>query len=189
MTFCFCGDLSVTYIHIELHARTFRPVVWAWRSFHRYFAHFRRHCVKSEHQSLMFLPLWKSLAYHLIYFVLCIIFNVNGSKENTSYHYFDATVVHFSTQHLPYAILFFPCIAAWCLWSFLWFFCCYVLCQCFQRCLTCYELNFHSLCTLMTSFQGYYKDGANIIWLSILCSSIPSFTHQTEKNQRLRMEL
>ena len=87
------------------------------------------------------------------------LFNVHGQPSHSLYLYNDASTEYFGREHLPYAIL------ALSVFLFVVILPLVLLvvypCQCFQKCLTRYQLRAHALHTFMDAFQGCYTNGTN----------------------------
>ena len=83
-------------------------------------------------------------------------FDLTG-KCTGVYLYYDATVVYFSKQHLPYAIMAILFFLVFNMLPFLLLL--FYPMKCFQRCLNQLKLSHIILHTFVESFSGYYKDG------------------------------
>ena len=154
-----------TYILIELHARNFRLIVWAWKPFHGCFARFRRHwdvktSIIDAFASFLLLSYLRLLnvSFDMLFPVYLHTRTVNGSIVNTWHLFYDASIVYFGEEHLPYAIIAIIILLFTILPMILLLL---YPCRCFQRCLTRYGLRSHALNTFMDAFQGCYKDGTN----------------------------
>ena len=73
--------------------------------------------------------------------------------------YYDGSVVYFSDEHLPYAVLAITVLLVFILLPIVLL--CLYPCRCFQRFLNVCHLRSQALHTFMDAFQGCYKDGTN----------------------------
>ena len=155
---------AVIYIIIELYEREYRLIRWLWRPFQRCCVRFRRQwdvrtSIIDVFATFLFLSIIKFL--NTSYDILAPTFphTQRGEYSVTAYLYYNPTVEYFGKEHLPYVIL------ALCI-QFIVFILPLVLlilypCQCFQRCLTHFQLHSHALRTFMDAFQGCLKDGTD----------------------------
>ena len=89
--------ILITYACIKLHDNNFRPVVWLWKPFHRYFVHFRRRwdskaSIISAFTTFLLLSFSKIL---FVSFTLLYTFHVQynyGDNPNKCVLYYDPTI-------------------------------------------------------------------------------------------------
>ena len=153
-----------TYIFIELHDHNFRPVVFLWRPFHRCFVCIRRQwniktSIIDAFATFLVLSYMKFVSVSTDLLLLTRLFNVHGHPSHTLYLYNDASIEYFGREHLPYAILALTVLLFVVILPLVLLV--VYPCQCFQKCLTRYQLRAHALHTFMDAFQGCYKDGTN----------------------------
>ena len=158
--------IVITYSAIELHSRNFRPLVWLWRPFNKYFARFR----KSWNPRASVIDVFATfilLSYTKIMFVSCL-FLQNKNVFNMTAHpsvvevvmYFDPRVSYFGREHLPYAvvallILFTAALLPLLLISH---FCCQAVNR-YRCCRLCSPRHWQVFHVFFDKFQGHYKDG------------------------------
>ena len=165
--------LLATWICIELHARNFRPIVWALKPFHRCLAKVRRNWSTSDsiihaYATFFFLSfIYQSFAsFNLLH--ASSVYNSEGEAIRTVLVY-DPTLEAYSPQHLVYAI---PAIL---LLFFLGL--CPTLFLCFHttrlhRCLRLRPRTQLMINTFVDTFQCCYKDGLNGTYdFRFLCSA------------------
>ena len=156
--------ILITYACIKLHDNNFRPVVWLWKPFHRYFVHFRRTwdskaSIINAFTTFLLLSFSKVL---FVSFTLLYKFNTSylhfGSKKCVLYY--DPTV-ECNTQE--FAI--FAAIAGCVLVIFIILPTLLLIVyptRLFRRCVSCCGFRrWHALHMFVESFQGQYKDGTN----------------------------
>ena len=153
-----------TYIFIELHDHNFRPVVFLWNPFHRCFVCIRRQwniktSIIDAFATFLVLSYMKFVSVSIDLLLPTRLFNVHGQPSHSLYLYNDASTEYFGREYLPYAILalavfLFVVILPLVLLVVYPF-------QCFQKCLTHYQLRAHALHTFMDAFQGCYTNGTN----------------------------
>ena len=153
-----------TYIFIELHDHNFRPVVFLWRPFHRCFVCIRRQwniktSIIDAFATFLVLSYMKLVSVSTDLLLPTRLFNVHGHPSHTLYLYNDASMEYFGREHLPYAILALTVLLFVVILPLVLLV--VYPCQCFQKCLTRYQLRARALHTFMDAFQGCYKDGTN----------------------------
>ena len=156
--------ILITYVCIKLHDNNFRPVVWLWKPFHRYFVHLRRRW-DSKASTINVFTTFLVLSFSKILFVsFTILYTVpfqyvNGSPGKCVLCY-DPTV---ECHTLEYSI--FAAIAVCVLVIFI--ICPTILLilyptRLFRKCVSCCGFRrWHVLHMFVESFQGHYKDGTN----------------------------
>ena len=153
-----------TYIFIELHDHNFRPVVFLWKPFHRCFVCIRRQwniktSIIDAFATFLVLSYMKFVSVSTDLLLPTRLFNVHGHPSHTLYLYNDASMEYFGRGHLPYAILALTVLLFVVILPLVLLV--VYPCQCFQKCLTRYQLRARALHTFMDVFQGCYKDGTN----------------------------
>ena len=155
---------ALTYVVLELYEREYRLIRWLWRPFQRCCVCFRRQWdVKTSiidvFATFLFLSISKFISTSYDTLVPTLPYNQSMKRVDAVYLYFNPTVEYFGKEHLPYAIL------ALCILLIVFIFPLALLilypCQCFQRCLTRFQLHSHALRTFMDAFQGCLKDGTD----------------------------
>ena len=160
--------IVLTCVCIELHARNFKPLVMAWRPFHRYFIRVQ----KSWDPTASIINAFST--FTMLYsskLILVISHSINPirtyfNNSTTSYSfsyvmYFDPTIELYSAQHWRYLsgsivlsllLLVIP-ILLLCLYPV----------KLFKRLLSCFLSSkwWLVLNTFVDAFQGHYKDGTN----------------------------
>jgi len=157
--------ILITYTCIKLHDNNFRPVVWLWRPFHRYFVHFRRRwdskaSIINAFTTFLLLSFSKILfvSFSLLY-ITDIHYN-NLSLPNKCILYYDPTVECYNPEHFIFLALSL-CVLL------IFIVCPTVLLilyptRLFRKCVThCGFRRWHALHMFVESFQGQYKDGTN----------------------------
>ena len=151
----------VSYCLIELYDRNIWYIVVIWKPFRFVFHLFRdnwdiRTSVIDSFATFFLLSYVKILCVSTDLMVFTAVHELLSNK--THYRlYYDANIEFFRGSHVPYALLsatmalFFVIIPT--LILILYPF------QCFQKCLSYYQIRRHFLHTFVDSFQGYYKDG------------------------------
>ena len=159
--------ILITYVCIKLHDNNFRPVVWLWKPFHRYFTHFRRRwdstaSIINAFTTFLLLSFSKIL---FVPFTLLYIFHVHynyfGDKKfRKCILYYDPTV---ECHTLEYSI-----VAALGIGVLVIFIICPTILlivyptRLFRKCISCCGFRrWHVLHMFVESFQGQYKDGTN----------------------------
>ena len=152
----------MTYVTIELHSKSFRPVVVLWKPFNRCCIRFRRR-MSPKTSVIDALAMFIILSYTKFIVISCMLLapnrmtTVSGSQSYVTYLY-DGTVKYFENDHILYvslsiAVLIFFVIPLPLLLLL------YPL-SCFQRCLNRLKLKRNFLTAFMDSLQGCYKDGS-----------------------------
>ena len=151
----------VSYFLIELHARNCGIVVILWKPFRYFLGHFRRNwdsrtTVIDAYATFFLLSYTKFLTVSADLLTPVRLYSLKNDSV-TWVLYYDATVIYFDQEHLPYAILAIVMCSAFTIIPTLLLLV-YPF-RGFHKILN--SLKFHSqmLTTLMDSFQGCYKDG------------------------------
>ena len=156
--------ILITYVCIKLHDNNFRPVVWLWKPFHRYFVHFRRRwdskaSVVNAFTTFLLLSFFKILfvSFRLLY-TFHIYYKTPFAWECALYY--DPTVKCHSQEYSIFVIVA-VCVLA------VFIACPTVLLilyptRLFRKCVSCCGFRrWHALHMFVESFQGQYKDGTN----------------------------
>ena len=157
---------ALTYFLIQLHARDCRVLVYLWRPFGVCCAPLVRRYQWNPAESLVhvfvtFLVLSYSkflfVSFNLLRYTQII--SSTGALVAPRALFYDASVVFFSREHLPFAFL-----AIFVLLTFnvlpLLVVVLYPT-RVFQKCLNCCRIRWHGVHAFADAFNGYYKDGTN----------------------------
>ena len=157
--------ILITYVCIKLHDNNFRPIVWLWKPFHRYFVHFRRRW-DSTASIINAFTTFLLLSFSKILFVSFTLLHVSTALYryvDLQYKcalYYDSTVV---CQTLEFAL--FSAIAYCVLVTFIISPTILLILyptRLFRKCVSCCGFRrWHALHIFVESFQGQYKDGTN----------------------------
>ena len=169
--------IALTYICVELHGCNFRPIVWLWKPFHRYFVNIRRQwdskaSIIDVFATFLLLPYSKLLFVSLFLLQGTKIYNADGELVPGTSHVLlvDATVRFLSTEHLPFAIVSILILTFIVLPPLLLIFYPHKV---FSRCCNhCSERRQQALRTFVEAFQGCYKTGG---WPDLFLESICCF--------------
>ena len=155
--------VMVLYVCIELHDRNFRPFVWCWNPFHKYFVYCRRKLspktsIIDAFATFILLSYVKflSVSHYLLKFAK--LYRGDGEKLHSTVMYYDGNIKYFHKQHLPYAI---PAIVIPTLLAILPIILLLYPTRAFQKCLTRCGVNSQALRTFVEIFHGCFKDGTN----------------------------
>ena len=156
--------IVLTYIVVELHDHNFKFVVWLWKPFRRCFIRFKRRWnIKTSlidaFGTFLLLSYVKFLSVSSDFLIPIRLHNASGDTIKESYLYYDATILYFGKQHLPYAILAITVLILFTILPILLL--CLYPCQCFRKLLNCCKLGCTVLHTFMDTFQGCYKNRTN----------------------------
>ena len=155
--------VMVLYVCIELHDRNFRPFVWCWNPFHKYFVYCRRKLspktsVIDAFATFIVLSYVKFLTVSHYLLKSANLYRGDGEKLNSTVMYYDGNIKYFHKQHLPYAIV---AIVIPTLLAILPIILLLYPTRAFQKCLTRCGVNSQALRTFVEIFQGCFKDGTN----------------------------
>ena len=157
--------ILITYVCIKLHDNNFRPIVWLWKPFHRYFVHIRRiwdskSSIVNAFATFLLLSFSKILFVSFSLFYTTDISYSNASLPNKCVLYYDPTVECYSPEHF-----IFLAVAVFVLLLFIIFPTVLLILyptRLFRRCVSCCGFRrWHALHMFVESFQGQYKDGTN----------------------------
>ena len=156
--------ITVTYALVKLHDHNFKLIVWLWKPFRPCFIRFRRHWdVKTSlidaFATFFLLSYVKFFSVSFDLLIPVALQNAQGNTVNQTYVYYNATIVYFGEQHLPYAILAITVFIFFTILPILLL--CLYPCQCFQKLLNCCRQRCTVLHTFMDTFQGCYKNRAD----------------------------
>ena len=169
-----------TYSAIELHSCNFRPLVWLWKPFNKYFARFRkswnpRASVIDVFTTFLLLSYTKLVTVSAFLLQRMTVFNMTAHPpvEVERVAHLDPSVSYFGRGHLPYAvvallILFTATLLPLLLISH---FCCQAVNRC-RCCRVCSPRRWQGFHVFIEKFNGYYKDGTvegsrDYRWLSL----------------------
>ena len=156
--------ILITYVCIKLHDNNFRPAVWLWKPFHRYFVHLRRRwdstaSIVNAFTTFLLLSFSKILfvSFTLLY---AIHIQYNYDIPSKCVLYYDPTVECHTLEYSIFAALVI-CVLA------IFIICPTILLivyptRLFRKCVSCCGFrSWHVLHMFVESFQGQYKDGTN----------------------------
>lgn len=148
-------------ICIQLHAYNFRPLVWCWKPFHKYFVNARKvidakTSVIDAFATFTLLSYVKILAVSHFLLKSTRLYDGHGNGVNTTVMYYSASIKYFHKQHLPYAIMTIFVLTFLAILPTL-----LLLYQTLaaQKCLTRCKVNCQALRTFVETFNGCFKDG------------------------------
>ena len=158
--------ILITYVCIKLHDNNFRPVVWLWKPFHRYFVHFRRRwdskaSIVNAFTTFLLLSFSKILfvSFTLLYTSYVDVYDHDVIHKECVL-YFDSTVGCYSQEHLIFATIAI-CVLLIFIISPIILLILYPT-RLFRKCVSCCGFRrWHALHMFVESFQGEYKDGTN----------------------------
>ena len=158
--------ILLTYVCIKLHDNNFRPVVWLWKPFHRYFVHFRRRwdskaSIINAFTTFLLLSFSKLLfvSFTLLYTSYVDVYDHDVIVKKCVL-YFDSTVGCYSQEHLIFATIAI-CVLLIFIISPIILLILYPT-RLFRKCVSCCRFRrWHALHMFVESFQGEYKDGTN----------------------------
>ncbi len=153
----------LTWVCIELHDRNFRPLVWAWRPFHKCFVRLRRGWnTRSDLVDVFasfFLLSYSKIAYQSLILIDCkpnFIFHYGNisSAHNT---YYDPSIPCKGKEHIGISVLAAVFLSVFSIFpTFL--LVCYPI-KMFRDCLSKCRLEGIAVTTFVNKFHGCYRDG------------------------------
>ena len=154
--------ILITYACIKLHDNNFRPVVWLWKPFHRYFVHFRRTwdskaSIINAFTTFLLLSFSKVLfvSFTLLYYFHTAYF---GSRKCVLYY--DPTI-ECNTQEFAIFAAIAGCVLVISVILPTLLLIVYPT-RLFRRCVSCCGFRrWHALHVFVESFHGQYKDKTN----------------------------
>ena len=101
--------MAVAYTVVQLHDSGFRPLLYIWKPFHRYFVRFRRQwgiqtTIMDAFVTFFFLSTTKLFSVSFDLLISTRLYTRDG-KVYSWQLYYDPSIKYFGTQHLPYALL------------------------------------------------------------------------------------
>ena len=158
--------IATAYIIVQLHDCGFRPLLYMWKPFHRFFARFRRQwgiqtTLMDAFVTFFFLSTTKlfSVSFSLLSYTL--LYKSDG-KQYSFNLFFDPNIKYFSREHLPYALLALGILIVFIVFPTSLMFC--YRCKVYHKCLTKCHIRGPTLDEFVETFQKYYKDGCNGTW-------------------------
>ena len=156
--------IIMLYVGISSHGRNFRPLVYCWKPFHKYFVYFRRSIdsrtsVIDAFATFLLLSYVKLLAITTPLFQPTYHYNGEAQKLDTMGLHYSPTVQAFHGSHLLLAVIAISALLIFVTVPPL------VLIlyptSPFQKCLTRCRIKSQALRTFTESFNGCFKDGTN----------------------------
>ena len=160
---------TLVYIIIQLHTRDCRVLVHLWKPFSLCFSPLVRRYQWNPAESLVHVFVtFLVLSYCKFLFVSSNLLrwtelsNSTGAVTGPRVLYYDTSVVFFSQEHLPFALLAIFVVLIFNILPLL----VVVLypTQVFQKCLNCFRVRWHAIHAFADAFNGCYKDGTNGTW-------------------------
>ena len=154
--------MAVAYTVVQLHDSGFRPLLYIWKPFHRYFVRFRRQwgiqtTIMDAFVTFFFLSTTKLFSVSFDLLIGTRLYTRDG-KVYSWQLYYDPSIKYFGTQHLPYALLAIGILAVFIIFptSLLIFYQCKPYQKCLKKCL----IEGTILDEFINAFHKYYKDGS-----------------------------
>ena len=159
---------ALTYVIIQLHARDCRVLVYLWRPFSVCFAPLARRYQWNPAESLVHVFVtFLILSYSKLLFVSFNLLKYIQIVDSTGavwprVLYYDASVVFFSREHLPFVFLAIFVLLTFNILPLL----VVVLypTRVFQKSLNCFRIRWLAVHAFADAFNGCYKDGTNGTW-------------------------
>ena len=158
--------VATAYIIVQLHDSGFRPLLYMWKPFHRFFARFRRQwgiqtTLMDAFVTFFFLSTTKlfSVSFSLLSYTL--LYKSDGKQYSLNLFY-DPNIKYFSREHLPYALLALGILIVFIVFPTSLLLCYH--CKVYQKCLTKCHIRGPTLDEFVDTFQKYYKDSSNGSW-------------------------
>ena len=158
--------ISVAYTIVQLHNSGFRPVLYVWKPFHRYFARFRRQwgiqtTIMDAFVTFFFLSTTKLFSVSLDLLMGTRIFTRYGKARSLNLYYYPS-IKYFGLEHLPYALLAICFLTVFIAFPTSLLLC--YQCKAYRRCLVKCKIDGKMMDEFINAFQKYYKDGSNDTW-------------------------
>ena len=158
--------MAVAYTVVQLHDSGFKPLLWMWKPFHRYFARFRRQwgiqtTIMDAFVTFFFLSTTKLFSVSFDLLIGTRLYTRDG-KVYSWQLYYDPSIKYFGTQHLPYALLAIGILTVFIIFPTSLLLC--YQCKPYQKCLKKCLIEGTILDEFIYAFQKYYKDGSNGTW-------------------------
>ena len=153
--------MLLSYLLIVLYDRDMWCIVLIWKPFHSVFKLVRenwdiRTSVIDSFATFFLLSYVKILSVSTDLMLFTEVYKFNSNK--TSYRlYYDSNIALFRGEHTPYAALSVFLVLVFSVFPTL-ILIVYPF-QCFQKCLSYFDIQWHFLHAFVDSFQGCYKDG------------------------------
>ena len=153
--------IIITYLLIDLYDRNFRPLIWIWKPFQKFFMVFKQNwnfktSLIDAFATFFFLSFNKVMSISFDILMPVQVYTAHSSKETWA-PYNDGSIDYFSKEHLPYAILALLFLVAFFIIPVVTLL--FYQCRCFQKLLNCLPLPWYILHTFADSFQGCFKNG------------------------------
>ena len=154
--------ILLTWICIELHSHNFKPLVWAWRPFHRCFVRLRREWSTTSDLVGVFTSFFL-LSYNRIVFQSILLIHCpsnddfsEGNRSSALNAYYDPSVPCDSSEHIGLAVL---AVVILCLFNILpaLLLVLYPI-KAFRVCLSKCKLDRLAITTFVNKFHGCYRD-------------------------------
>ena len=159
------GLILITYACIKLHDNNFRPVVWFWKPFHRYFAHFRRRwdtkaSIVNAFTTFLLLSFSKILFVSFTLLYTSDIHYISGDIPKKCALYYDPTVECHTQEYAIFAALAGCVVVVFVLLPTILLI--LYPTRLFRKLVSCCGARrWNALHMFVESFQGQYKDGTN----------------------------
>ena len=158
--------MALAYIVVELHGSGFKPLLIAWKPFHRFFAQFRRQwgiqtSIMDAFVTFFFLSTTKLLWVSLGLLTFTLIHKPDGEIHSVIL-YHDPTIKYFGKEHLPYALMAITILTVFIAFPSSLLLC--YQCKAYRKCLTKCQIRGSTMDEFVDTFQKYYKDGSNGTW-------------------------
>ena len=165
--------ILASYFLIELYDRNVWCIVFIWKPFHLFFRRFRdnwdiRTSVIDSFATFFLLSYVKILSTSIDLMLTTHVHKLHSNK--TQYRlYYAGNIEFLHGDHIPYAALSLSMLTVFIVFPTLILMC--FPFQCFQKCLSYYQIPLHYLRTFVDSFQGHYKDGTEPGTYDLRCLS------------------
>ena len=158
--------MAVAYTVVQLHDSGFRPLLYIWKPFHRYFVRFRRQwgiqtTIMDAFVTFFFLSTTKLFSVSFDLLISTRLYTRDG-KVYSWQLYYDPSIKYFGTQHLPYALLAIGILTVFIIFPTSLLIC--YQCKPYQKFLKKCLIEGTILDEFINAFHKYYKDGSNGTW-------------------------
>ena len=158
--------IATAYIIVQLHDSGFRPLLYMWKPFHRFFARFRRQwgiqtTLMDAFVTFFFLSTTKLFSVSISLLNFAQLLRSDGKQYSFNLFY-DPNIKYFSREYLPYALLALGILIVFIVFPTSLLLCYH--CKVYQKCLTKCHIRGPTLDEFVDTFQKYYKDGSNGTW-------------------------
>ena len=153
--------ILASYILIELYDRNVWCIVFVWKPLHLFFRRFRdnwdiRTSVIDSFATFFLLSYVKILSTSIDLMLTTHVHKLHSNKPQYRLYY-AGNIEFLHGDHIPFAALSLSMLTVFIVFPTLILMC--FPFQCFQKCLSYYQIQLHCLRTFVDSFQGCYKDG------------------------------